>query len=97
MSLWLEAKNTGHACIWGNYLHIWYTLKTDEMIVLYSTMPNRIQDVIRAKDGVTIVLLRSNYHVYICLFVNIEIKTLGWHIQLSGVFENYLISACVAQ
>ena len=33
----------------------------------------------------TIVLPRSNDHVYICLFVNIEIKTLGWHIQQSGV------------
>ena len=28
---------------------------------------------------------RSNDHVYICLFVNIDIKTLGWHIQQSGV------------
>ena len=26
-----------------------------------------------------------NDHVYICLFVNIEIKTVGWHIQQSGV------------
>ena len=34
---------------------------------------------------VTIVLPRSNDHVYICLFVNIEIKTLGWHIQQSVV------------
>ena len=32
-----------------------------------------------------IVLPRSNDHVYICLFVNIEIKTLGWHVQQSGV------------
>ena len=31
------------------------------------------------------VLPRSNDHVYICLFVNIEIKTVGWHIQQSGV------------
>ena len=31
-----------------------------------------------------IVLPRSNDHGYICLFVNIEIKTLGWHIQQSG-------------
>ena len=29
------------------------------------------------------VLPRSN--VYICLFVNIEVKTLGWHIQQPGV------------
>ena len=28
---------------------------------------------------------RSNDHVYICLFVNIEIKTVGWHIQQSGL------------
>ena len=33
----------------------------------------------------SIVLPRSNDHVYICLFVNIEIKTVGWHIQQSGV------------
>ena len=32
-----------------------------------------------------IVLPRSNDHVYICFFVNIEIKTLGSHIQQSGV------------
>ena len=32
-----------------------------------------------------IVLPGSNDHVYICLFVNIEIKALGWHIQQSGV------------
>ena len=32
-------------------------------------------------NAVDIVLPRSNAHVYICLFVNIEIKTLGWHIQ----------------
>ena len=25
-------------------------------------------------------LLYCNVHVYFCLFVNIEIKTLGWHI-----------------
>ena len=31
------------------------------------------------------VLLRSYDHVYICLFVNIEIKTLDWHIQQSDV------------
>ena len=40
-----------------------------------------------------LVLPRSNYHVYICLFVNIEIKTVGWHIQQSGV----VISYCIAQ
>ena len=28
---------------------------------------------------------RSNDHVYICLFVNIEIKTVGWHNQQSSV------------
>ena len=33
----------------------------------------------------SIVLPRSNDHVYICLFVNIGIKTIGWHIQQSGV------------
>ena len=32
-----------------------------------------------------IVLPRSNGYVYICLFVNNEIKTFGWHIQKSGV------------
>ena len=32
-----------------------------------------------------IVLPGSNDHVNVCLFVNIEIKTLGWHIQQSGV------------
>ena len=32
-----------------------------------------------------IVLLRYYDYVYICLFVNIEIKTLRWHIQKSGV------------
>ena len=32
-----------------------------------------------------IVLPRSNDHVYICLFVNIQIKTSGWYIQQSGV------------
>ena len=35
--------------------------------------------------NMSIVLSRSNDHVYICLFVNIEIKTSGWHIQQSGV------------
>ena len=45
-----------------------------------------------------IVLPRSNDNVYICLFVHIEIKTWGWHIQQPGVvFENYLISAYIAQ
>ena len=44
-----------------------------------------------------LVLPRSYDHVYICLFVNTEIKTLGWYIQQPGVsFENYLISACIA-
>ena len=33
----------------------------------------------------SIVRTRSNDHVYICLFVNIEIKTVDWHIQQSGV------------
>ena len=28
---------------------------------------------------------RSYGYVYICLFLNIEIKTYGWHIQKSGV------------
>ena len=32
-----------------------------------------------------VVLPRSNDHVYICLFVNVEIKTSGWHIQQAGV------------
>ena len=46
----------------------------------------------------SIVLPRSNGYVYICLFVNIEIKTYGWHIQKSGVvFEKYLFSACKVQ
>ena len=36
-------------------------------------------------EYISIVLPRSNDHVYICLFVNIEIKTSGWHIQQSGV------------
>ena len=46
----------------------------------------------------SIVLPRSNDYVYICLFINIEIRTLGWHIQHSGiVFEIYLSSACIAQ
>ena len=43
---------------------------------------------IRYRGGIetpSIVLPRSNDHVYICLFVNIEIKTVGWHIQQSGV------------
>ena len=45
-----------------------------------------------------IVLPRSNDHVYICLFVNIENKTVGWHIQQSGVvLKNCLISSCIAQ
>ena len=41
-----------------------------------------------------IVLQRYYDHVYICLFVNIEIKTLRCYIQQSGVI---LISACLAQ
>ena len=45
----------------------------------------------------SIVLPRSDDHVYICLFVNIKIKTVGWHIQQSGCFENCLISSCIAQ
>ena len=32
-----------------------------------------------------IVLPKSNDHLNICLLVNIEIKTLGSHIQQSGV------------
>ena len=38
-----------------------------------------------SKENSPIVLPRSNDHVYICLFVNIEIKTSGWHIQQSNV------------
>ena len=34
--------------------------------------------------NMSIALPRSNDHVYICFFVNIEIKTSGWHIQQSG-------------
>ena len=37
------------------------------------------------QSSALIVLPRSYDHVYICLFVNIEIKTVGWHIQQSGV------------
>ena len=33
---------------------------------------------------------------YICLFVNIEIKTLGWHIKQSGVVLKTIITACIA-
>ena len=39
----------------------------------------------RVEKGITIVLPRSNDHVYICLFINIEIQTSGLHIQQSGV------------
>ena len=45
-----------------------------------------------------IVLPRYYDHVYICLLVNIKIKTLCSHIQESGVvFENCLIPASLAQ
>ena len=37
------------------------------------------------KKCTTIVLQRYYDHDYICLFVNIEIKTLRSHIQQSGV------------
>ena len=44
-----------------------------------------IETISLLKTFYCIVLPRSNDHVYICLFVNIEIKTVGWHIQQSGV------------
>ena len=34
---------------------------------------------------IPIVLPRSNGYVLVCLFVNNELKTFGWHIQKSGV------------
>ena len=37
------------------------------------------------EELMTIVLPRSNDHVYICFFVNIEIQTLDWHYQQSAV------------
>ena len=39
--------------IWRNDLYGWYTLKTDDLKVLYSTIPNRIQAAIRTNGGVT--------------------------------------------
>ena len=39
-----------------------------------------------AKALSAISLPRSNDYVYICLFVNIKIKTFGWHIQKLNVF-----------
>ena len=38
-----------------------------------------------AKALSAIGLTRPYDYVYICLFVNIKIKTFGWHIQKSGV------------
>ena len=38
------------------------------------------------------MLQRYNDHVNIWLFVNIEIKILGWHIQQSGVFFKTILS-----
>ena len=45
---------------------------------------------IRYRGGIetinpSIVLSKSNDHVFICLVVNIEIKTVGWHIEQSGL------------
>ena len=35
----------------------------------------------------------SNGYVYTCLFVNIEIKTFGWHIQRPGVvLKTFVVS-----
>ena len=40
----------------------------------------------QCRQTILLLLPRSNDNVYICLFVNIAIKTLGWHIQQwSGV------------
>ena len=52
----------------------------------YQEYENNVHSICKWYDGpLVIVQQRSNYDVYICLFVNIEIKTLGWHIQQSGV------------
>ena len=49
-------------------------------------------------EACTIVLQRSYGYVYICLFVNVEIKQFGWYIHYSGVgLKNYLLSAWIAQ
>ena len=54
-------------------------------------MPNNLDFAKRAEkntremDEFGIVLQRYYDHVYICLFVNIEIKTLRSYIQQSGV------------
>ena len=46
---------------------------------------------------ILIVLPRYYDYVYIFLFVNIEIKTFGWHIQNSGVvLKTNMLSALIA-
>ena len=40
---------------------------------------------LRSRVKQSVVRPRSNGYIYICLFVNIEIKTFGWHIQKSSV------------
>ena len=39
--------------LWRNAQRLWYSLKKDELKALYSTMPQRIQAVIKAKGDVT--------------------------------------------
>ena len=41
----------------------------------------------------SLVLPRSNDHIYNCLFVNIEIKTVGWHIQLAAK-HTFIFTLC---
>ena len=62
-----------------------YTTVEDRLWCLGSYCSNVCAFSRSCVDIVSIVLPRSNDHVYICLFVNIEINTLGWHIQQSGV------------
>ena len=40
-----------------------------------------------------IVLQRSNDYVYLCLLVNIKIKTFGWHIQKLGVVLKIFVAS----
>ena len=68
--IFAQVQNTGH-------INIIQQSRNGCVVLVESLMSSR--------NVITIVLPRSNDHVYICLFVNIEIKTFGWHIQQSGV------------
>ena len=68
-------------------LSVWYLLVHMDLDarkpVFASLRTTKAQTSLRIRT--VIVLPRSNDRVYICFFVNIEIKTLGLHIQQSGV------------